>query len=260
MRSDMSKVISDCYRHGHRMVPKFGRPPRDLDSLPAREGIRRRYHEGWARAMKESSYNGNPFRRFLQKQVGRPWDAIFSEICKEFDVRKPTNRRIFELVDRYVTQTNLRVEGGKVIEAPPYMEPCEASGLYVHPVTGILLYADGRNYRFHYKKLQAERRAEAAALERDISANEKLMKIEGQWYVVQFAAVTPPRVMEVRRWKDSLGRAHVREHIDPQSVCYDVLTGVKFTAEFIQENPRKKTYAKTKRQASHRELKQYGII
>lgn len=264
MRNDMNKVIGDVYRHGSGIITKTGRPPRDLDAMPSREGMRTPYKGGWGSGMKESSYNGSPVRRYLDKQVGRPWNAVYSEICRTYDARKPANRTIFELVERFVTTKNLVVIDGEVRETSAYGDPFPPVGLYAHPVTGILMRAEIASMRMlrnvACKEAEERRRKEKEANERTLSETLKAMKLNGHWFLVEMAPVTAPRMAKTGEWKDSYGKVHQHEWLDPDSLCCDVLTGTEFTAGYIKLYPHIKVYAKSKRQASHRELKQYGLL
>jgi hypothetical protein len=78
MRPDMHKVIVERPRFGGHGARK-GRRPRDLEGLPAKLGMRRPYGDKG----KELNDHLGPLRRFLRKQVGRPWDKVYSEICAE---------------------------------------------------------------------------------------------------------------------------------------------------------------------------------
>ena len=45
---------------------------------------------------KEFGENLNPLWRYLQKQVGRPWDAVYSEVCENMDRRSAVGAHIFQ--------------------------------------------------------------------------------------------------------------------------------------------------------------------
>lgn len=264
MRTDMNKVIGDVYRHGSGIITKAGRPPRELDAMPARESMRSPYKGGWGSGMKSSSCNVSPVRRFLDKQVGRPWNTVYSEICRTYDARKPTNRQIYQLVDQLVTRQHLVVIDGKVMEALPYSTPSEPTGLYVHPVTGLLVRASLPTYRAQWnadaKEAAARKKEELARRERVISDTMKLVKLNDLWFVIEMAPVTAPRKMMVYRRTDLQGNVHEVWDVVPESICVDVLTGIGFGEDYISCHPHITMYAKSKRQASHKELKQYGVL
>jgi len=96
MRKDMNKVLTTRPRFGgnttrmrktfdqkntpkeRRFVP--GRKDAVDDYSPKRESMRRRHRTDGD--SKEFSDLINPLRRYLRKQVGRPWDEVWSDICR----------------------------------------------------------------------------------------------------------------------------------------------------------------------------------
>lgn len=84
MREGMAKVIVERPRVGD-WPPRKGRAV-PLEDLPEREGMRCRFR-GWGRR-KELNENLKPLKRYLEKQVGRPWDKVYAEICRWL---KPTS-------------------------------------------------------------------------------------------------------------------------------------------------------------------------
>src|SRR6202047_4117718 len=80
MRGDMPKVIVERPRRGGGRARK-GRA-RPFEELPGKEGMRRRYVLSGDR--KELNENLAPLRRYLERQVGRPWNKVYSEIARQF--------------------------------------------------------------------------------------------------------------------------------------------------------------------------------
>lgn len=78
MRRDMFKVIVERPRLVEDTARK-GRIPADAVALPSRLGLRRAAQE--AGGYKMLNENLAPLRRYLGKQVGRPWNTVYSEIC-----------------------------------------------------------------------------------------------------------------------------------------------------------------------------------
>ena len=91
----MDKVIVERPRRGGDRARK-GRPPRDLEDQPAKEGIGRPYRTD----SKSLNEHLGPLRRFLRKQVGRPWNKVYSEICEGLRAGHPLHdhvrRHLFE--------------------------------------------------------------------------------------------------------------------------------------------------------------------
>ena len=100
MRRDMFKVIVDRPRFYQPGGKTRGRPVRDIDELPSREGMRRRYkiHE-----QKLLNDHLAPLRRYLVKQVGRPWNKVFSEVCQPLRLDSTMQRHLREHVEDFVS-------------------------------------------------------------------------------------------------------------------------------------------------------------
>ena len=78
MRKDMAKVLVERPRLGGQGCRK-GRRARDPDLLPKFKGMRRfREEQGDSKYLNE---NLAPLWRYLERQIGRPWDSVWSDIC-----------------------------------------------------------------------------------------------------------------------------------------------------------------------------------
>ena len=108
MRSDMAKVVTERPRRGHgNPSKKWGRRLRRNeydaeDHGPNRAPIARRNQYGWN--AKEFSDLLGPLRRYLRKQVGRPWDKVWSEITRNLDSRSLSGQHIFDHIQWEVEQ------------------------------------------------------------------------------------------------------------------------------------------------------------
>lgn len=258
MRDDLNKVVGEAYRTGRGSMTKPGRPARNVDDVPTRQGIGKPYLATWY-GQKERRDHGAPVRRYLEKQVGRPWGVIYSELRSAYDARSFINQRVFEIVDRLVTQKNLFVVGGKVLEKSAWCPPSEVQGLYVHPITGLLCSRslDGRRYKTDASMAWEEAKAAKTII---LSATRKLMNLEGLWFLVEMAPVTMPKVGFVTKRHDRTGREHLVVHPDEDTVCHDVVEQLYYRSMDAADYRKPTLYAKSKKQLSHRELKQFGIL
>jgi hypothetical protein len=88
MRADMKDVIVTPGRYGKYDGAHKTQPTNDvdkLDNLPEREGMMKRWREGrWGWSFGDHI---SPLRGFLRKNVGRPWDKVYSEFCEHADPR-----------------------------------------------------------------------------------------------------------------------------------------------------------------------------
>ena len=96
MRNDTAKVVTERPRRGHGTPSKkwgrrlgkrrLGKNEHDADDHgPTRAPIARHHQYGWN--AKEFSDVLGPLRRYLRRQVGRPWDKVWSEIAGTLDNR-----------------------------------------------------------------------------------------------------------------------------------------------------------------------------
>src|SRR5258708_30579579 len=83
MRPDMFKVVVERRRRMEGL-PRKGRELPD-DALPSSQGMRRPHIVGWGG--KRLNQNLAPLRRFLGRQVGRPWTKMFAYICEQLQPR-----------------------------------------------------------------------------------------------------------------------------------------------------------------------------
>lgn len=124
MRSDMFKVIVERPRYGGHGARK-GRTPRDLEDYPSQQGIRRPYQKDG----KNLNEHLAPLRRYLRKQVGRPWNKIYSEICAGLRAGHPVHDHVRQHVFDYVDVNHPHAQR-------PLRIACK--DFYVDPRTGLL--------------------------------------------------------------------------------------------------------------------------
>lgn len=145
MRPDMHKVIVERPRRGSR--GPFRRPPGEkhgrVEDLPAAEGVRRPHQlSGQSRELNEHLA---PLQRYLRKQVGRPWDNVYSEISRHLAptsaVKQHVRDHIWDYVERHVT---LGPDGAVYMKPGRFNRPeapLAPGTLFIHPVHGLLTVA-----------------------------------------------------------------------------------------------------------------------
>lgn len=228
MRPDMAKVVTERPRAGHdwnknRRNDKTATRGRvrvadlDDDDLPplvsraAKHPVspRRPENRGWVDAKSFSDLIG-PLRRYLRKQVGRPWDTVWSELSATLDKRSVSGSHIFDHIEREVELHCYRYRGRIYMRPRFYGAAHEVEGLYVHPGTRLLCWTPRRRWR---ARLSPAFRARAAALkpfgiglasEREADnwrvADDLtvLERVEGVWYVHQYRRQNPDEVVDVK--------------------------------------------------------------
>ncbi|HEV8600560.1 MAG TPA: hypothetical protein VGQ69_14465 [Gemmatimonadales bacterium] len=148
MRDDMHKVIVERPRKqefGSGRRPLHEKNTR-LADLPSKEGMRRRHV--LTRERKQLNENLAPLKRYLHKQVGRPWNAVYREISAKLGpgsaVKQHVRDHLWDYVERHVT---LGPKGKVYCPPTHWMGPgwslCPGD-LYVHPRTGLLAVVKAR--------------------------------------------------------------------------------------------------------------------
>ena len=135
----MKKVVVERPRRGSRQRNnKFGArlryiPDYDYDDQPKKARGFESYTNG-----SEKSFTDvlGPLRGFLRKNLGRPWDKIYSELSAGLDKRKVTGKHIFDHVHWMVEKHCFIGNDGGVYSKSDGEWP--VTGMYVHPRTGLL--------------------------------------------------------------------------------------------------------------------------
>ncbi|MDI1447512.1 hypothetical protein [Polyangium sp. 6x1] len=145
MRKDMFELIIERPRLGRSMPAGKGRyasrMKADPEAAPLKEGMK---YRGRSRELNE---NLAPLRRFLARRVGRPWDAVWSEIRASLSPNSAVQKHVFDHVLQFVERNPILING--VPHAPsgygPQRDkffPLRSHGLwvtfYVCPRTGLL--------------------------------------------------------------------------------------------------------------------------
>lgn len=182
MRPDMSKVVTERPRSGSRHAPslKTGatihRDQYDADDHgPTRHPVSAHRQHGWD--AKEFSDLIGPLRKYLYKQVGRPWDKIYSELSANLDKRSLSGRHIWTHVLQEV-QTHVMEINGQCYEKPRQYSSGvlhTVAGLYVHPRTRLLRSAPLRSYK-HTKPIDPNVHV--------LDDTHSLQRIKGIWFLL----------------------------------------------------------------------------
>jgi hypothetical protein len=257
MREDMFKVIVERPRLGGGNRRK-GRS-RPFEDLPSKIGMRR-FHEERSEH-KWLNENLAPLRRYLEQQVGRPWNQVYSEICARLSVRHVVQQHVREHLTDFV----------EVV--PAVIQTRWRPVLYVDPKDGLLKRTD------RTPEARARRRREAEAKRRkpevtrvDLSADRALQRIDGTWYELTLARLPDPefrptREMRPHRWHPKKIEVTVRRLVSPPVLdaalgkAIPVGPSIDTTAAWRQydcDHPGRR-YARAKRQLSRTELRRHGL-
>lgn len=197
MKPYFSKLLTEQERAGSKMPSrKTGvrlpyDPDSDYDDQPKRMKMCRRNRQSacgdynW----KELTDVLSPLRGFLRKSVGRPWDDVYSELCRNLDRRSVSGLHVFQHL-RWEVQTNTFMKNGQVWyywRGGDSESPIHGSGdFYVHPTTGILCEDKNRiSYRTVWREKQKRERVDKIK----INDNQSYELIDGIWYHATYSWV-----------------------------------------------------------------------
>jgi hypothetical protein len=241
MRPDMAKVIVERPRYGSSARGKskgYGRRLQRLgfDGLPSCEGMKRR-HQGHTKSLNEHL---GPLRRYLDSQVGRPWDKVFSEICAHIDRNSAVQDHVRDHVADYVVTHVVEIDGVPCSgEGSTYGRPLHQTHWfwwYVCPRSGILK-------RIKTPPRPTRRPTKPPEVPRFVRVSDSLQchLIDGAWHVVTLQAL--PQVRHGRFERDVILDRPVSE-INP------LFARKRYGAE---------VFATAKRRLARRELAQFPI-
>jgi hypothetical protein len=269
MREDMAKVIVERPRVGGGPARK-GRA-RSLEELPKQLGMRRSHRERGS--YKTLNENLNPLRRYLVRQVGRPWDKVYSEIAARLRADSTVQQHVRDHLEDFVA---IRPRRGI---SPWYRwgDGLWYQPLYVDPRDGILKRTDRLP---EARKWREARRREKPAVERiELSATRALHRINGIWYDVDLAPLPAARYeLSAGRERVTLKRSHgTRPVVDMWVTRRRLANGPVFDVArrvhvplgpaidehwawywYRRDYPDRR-YAVAKRQLSRKELRRHGL-
>lgn len=270
MREDMYRVIVERPRRKPWGARRKGRRP-ELEDLPKHEGMRRSHAERGE--CKELNENLAPLRRYLERQVGRPWNKVYSEIAAGLRVDNTVQQHVRDHLRDFVAIKPRRTGGWRSWLNGLWWQP-----LYVDPCTGLLCRTD--RLREEEARHNRERGRRPAPVERiRLADGLELRSIDGIWYAVELAPLPDPiyrAVHEVRKVPlRRLGRGGrvveleliIRRLVTP--AVLDVVTGERINPGPETNDPEswaayrlarpERRYAVSKRTLSRKELRQHGL-
>jgi hypothetical protein len=199
MRADMAKVLVERPRlgGGFRGPDKgYRQKVREAiaagDGGPVREGIKAP-HRLYRKTFNEHL---GPLRRYINSQVGRPWNKVYSEICAHIDRGNVVQKHILTHLFDYVVTNAILIdgepcygEGPGTLYGQPLRESYSYNRWYVCPKSGVLKRAQTRPKRDRRRK-----RSSAAPEPTFVRVNNRVQcrLIGGVWELVDLAPLPPP--------------------------------------------------------------------
>jgi hypothetical protein len=197
MRGDMPKIIVERPRRGEGTLRK-GKALRDDELALSKVGMKRGARlRGGYKALNE---NLAPLKRFLNAQVDRPWDKVWSEICANLKPSNTVQQHVRDHIPDFVA-IKTRLKDGEVWvheRFSPVRLKDSYVRLYVDPKIGILR----RNKYWRSWEGRRRDKREAEAKERDarmrvVSEKVQLHLFNECWWEVRLAKV-PTGVQQLK--------------------------------------------------------------
>lgn len=188
MREDMSRVIVERPRLGGGRTRKGRASP--LEYLPKQEGMQRPHMRSgdW----KMLNENLAPLRRYLERQVGRPWNKIYSEIARHLRVDNTVQQHVRDHLTNFVAVKPRRLSGRGYLAGGgrEHRDRLWYQPLYVDPKDGLLKRTDRLP---EAKALCHEHRRTPETPDRiALAGDRELRRVDGLWYEIMLASLPEP--------------------------------------------------------------------
>jgi hypothetical protein len=187
MRSDMAKLLTEAERGGSgNSSQKWGkRLPYISDSYYEEE-------VSWIPSRRTNKTSGkrqgtNPLKGFLRKNLGRPWDKVYSDACQVLDRRSHGGRKALQIL-LWLVERNCAIgqKTGLIYGINEWGWDFQVNGFYVHPKTGLL---KEQRIKKEPRRWYYPSRAEDPPT---IKINDKAQytKLDGIWYYCEDYKIT----------------------------------------------------------------------
>lgn len=194
MRSDLHEMLIERPRVGWRRKTDRGHKPRVGEWTGADDSYAGSYRPRRHRT-KYFDDQLSPLRRWLHRQVGRPWDTIWSELARSIDSRTVVGRHLLDHVrglvaldveqDPALRKFVNKPHDYRCIHGLPHM----VDGLYVGPRTKLLRWRQPPS-RSAQRRAEPEpiRHADGSPADlRQLSPERLALMLRGIWYEVTLA-------------------------------------------------------------------------
>lgn len=275
MRKDFHKVVTE--RPRVKYIVKNNRSDKrtydHIDDVPpgGKVSIRRPY--------RSNSFNFSdhisPLRRFIEKQIGRKWDDVFSEISKQFPSGGVLNDHIRGHVWDFISHNTSMGPNGVVLDHGGKwggsVRPVSPNEIYVHPETGMVCRMPSDVPSRKKRRLEREARIRNTVVA--LSKKARLLKIKGCWYYVDLedipnTFVTRPALVKYKPYREGAQKVEggwIVQEKEWQFV-HDVVLNINISIMSHADYEKRmemygglKVYATKKRLLGKKELKKYGL-
>lgn len=225
MREDMFKVIVERprwgSRHGVRSKLRYDKVPGRKKATGRRMVLE---SEGWTKCLNE---NLAPLKRYLHKQVGRPWNKVYSEISEHLDTGSTVKQHVRDHLTDFILTDVTVARDGSFMASNHWGRPMAPdhwwAKLYVDPNDGLIKRTDKLCRKLglrHYRdKLRTDRKRRVQGERehnlRTLAETRFLVKLKGCWFQVDTDHVPTDRFDRHLVGRDLLEQLSVTHRDDP---------------------------------------------
>lgn len=182
MRQDMWKVVTRSRPCGSRSYDAAKARVNDDrqpgEDAPQRESMKMR----WSHGTKYGNFTLKPLVNYLRANVGRPWDEVFSDVCRS---NNNGNYNQYKIRDWMLNLVELNVE---IVDGQPHCDrgyQLLEGTLWVDPRSGLLCMMP------YVKKKRHEYKPDGRYQQVKIDALHKYVLVNGCWFYVTFTKLPP---------------------------------------------------------------------
>lgn len=254
MRPDFHKVLCERPRHKPYNADKRHRKDNlDYEDMPTKENMKINHIRGWGG--KELTDHIAPLYRYLNNQVGRKWDDVYSEIRKTIVGKNPN------AVKGHILQ---HIFGWRGVELHTYSignKRYKTGSLYHSELYDDQLYVDDegivRKYKNKKKKINHAQVIKEKWMEtaRHLPNGNQARKINGIWYEITLSTILDTQILTT--WSEVNIYTKTRYAIYT-ALVNDVL-GTRGEVKHFERIYKAKVYASSKRAMNAKDLRKYNL-
>jgi len=216
MKGYFSKLLTEQERsNSGAKSAKWGQrlkydPDSEYEDQPRRASSSRHQQERWTGEDKNLTDVLGPLRGYLRKNLGRPWDDVYSELCTGLDRRSVSGLHVFSHLWQYVDKNCwIGAKTGKVY-TDSNRGPQTVDEFYVHPWTGLLCEVPRRRRRWWMADTKPE-----PVTEIKLDEGKSYKQIEGIWYYTEWTRIKLWRRRDncPEHWKESWKWEQVEDQV-----------------------------------------------
>lgn len=253
MRDDLHKVLCERPRRRPYNADKRHRKDNlDCEDMPTKESMKINHEH-----RKELNENLPPLYRYLNDQVGRKWDDVYSEIRKTIVGKNPNAVKghiLQHIFDFKGVELHSYALDGKRYRKTSYAyrrSELDNNQLYVDD-EGIIRKYKNNKKKVNYSQVIKEKWMETA---RHLPNGNQARKINGIWYEITLSPILDKQILVT--WSD------FNKYTNTRYATYTVLVndvlGTRGELKYFEKIYKAKVYASSKKAMNSKDLRNHDL-